>query len=875
VMHPPRPIRNAQPLESGVLEADRWRQVERVLDAALARDRSEWATLLDDTCSQDPELRREVETLLDRLDAAAGFLESPPTALAAAVVAEAREEEARQERGRRVGAWRLLEEIGRGGMGRVFLAERADGEFEQRVAVKLLRPGLDTELDRARFRSERQILASLSHPNISRLLDGGVTDDGQPYLVMEYVEGQPIDRHCEERAAPLSERIELFLTVCDATQHAHRSLVVHRDLKPSNILVAGDGAVKLLDFGLAKLLEPQPDTESARTQTVQRWITPEFAAPERVRGEPATTLTDVYQLGALLYRLLAGHAPFAGRTQMADLQAAVLRLDPQPPSVRVADAAFARALRGDLDAIVMKALRKEPAERYASAHELAEDLRRWQRGEPVIARRQTLPYLARRFIRRHRAAIAAAALFVILLGAYAATVTVQRERIRSALAAATVGAERAEQVTAFMLGLFEAAEGGRVLTDSVTARELLSRGVAQARGATGQPAVQAQMFDVVGRLYTLLGEYERAVPLLEEALALRAGLHGQRSGDYLVSLENLAEASEKVGSPTDVLERRRLILELRREISGVNDGRTLAALHAFGVALHRVGETAAADSVFDAWIAAVEREPMEVSAVGARQLIDAATLKELRGDPSGAEPLLRQALDIRRSLHGDRHPAVAAGLIELAALLDRTGRREEAEPLLREAALQLRAVYPDGNPELASALRQWGNTLGGLRRFQEAQGAHREAVDLTRRFVGANTLDHAVAQLDLAFSLTMDGGFAEAAELAADARRILTDLFGRDNAMTVFAGVSLGDALRGLARYAEAETLLVAGYRRFEKPNPVTARWHGYSLGALIRLYDAQGRTAEAAPLRTRLLSASGAIPAPDTGVGSRGDGHR
>lgn len=838
-----------------MIEADRWRRVESVLDAVLERDRSEWPALLEETCRDDPDLQRQVEALLDRLDAASGFLESPPIAIAAALVAEAREHEAVSAEGRRLGPWRLLAEIGRGGMGRVFLAERADGQFEQRVAIKLLRPGLDSDIDRIRFRTERQILASLNHPGIARLLDGGVTDDGQPYLVLEHVDGQPIDRHCEANALCIADRIRLFLAVCDATQYAHRNLIVHRDLKPSNVLVGSDGEVKLLDFGLAKLIEPRT-TSDAPTRTTQRWVTPEYAAPEQVRGEPATTLTDVYQLGALLYRVLTGSTPFAGRERMTDLESAVLRTDPLPPSAASNDDVVARTLRGDLDAVILAALRKEPETRYASAHELAEDLRRWLRGDPVTARRHTAGYLTRRFIRRHRAAIAAAAAFVLLLGAYAATVTLQRERIRNALAEATLGAERAEQVTGFMLSLFEAAEGGRALTDTVTARALLSRGLTQARATSDRPALQAQMLDVIGRLYTMLGEYERAVPILEEALTLRAGLYGEQSMDYLTSLENLADATDRNGDPGDVLARRRRILELRRALSGPEHPRTLAALHGLGLALHRSGDNSTADSVFNAWIAAIETGPPEVSSVRAAQLVDAATLRELRGDVAGAEPLMRQALDIRRSLHGDRHPVVAYGSMDLASLLDRAGRAQEAEPLHREAAALFRFLYPDGHPALASALRQWGNTLGRLRRFPEATVAHREAVAMTRRFVGANTLDHAIAQLDLAFALTMNGEYAESARLAADARRVLADLFGEDNGMVAFAGVSLGDALRGLGHYADAEPLLVAGYRRFDPPNPVTARWHGYALGALIRLYDAQGRTADAAELRNRLESA-------------------
>jgi len=294
--------------------ADRWRRIEDILDVALARAPSDWDRVLSEFCGDDVELRAEVEALLRQSDKAAGFLDEPPAAAAAAAIQETkarRRASGQRVEGRRIGAYRLVREIGRGGMARVFLAERADGGFVHRVALKLLRPGLDTDVDHARFRAERQILASLAHANIARLLDGGATDDGLPYFVLEYVDGKPIDEYLNERQASVEERVRLFLTVCEATQHAHRNLVVHRDLKPSNILVDRDGVVKLLDFGLAKYPLP-PGGLGPVSRATRRWMTPEYAAPEQIRGAPSTTLTDVYQLGAVLYELVTGEPPFAG-----------------------------------------------------------------------------------------------------------------------------------------------------------------------------------------------------------------------------------------------------------------------------------------------------------------------------------------------------------------------------------------------------------------------------------------------------------------------------------------------------------------------------------------------------------------------------------
>ena len=402
------------------MNADRLRRLDGVLEAVLTREPSEWASVLDTECSGDPELRREVEAMLARLDSAKGFLATPPAALAVALVAETEEMESAQpgnaREGKRIGAYRVVRELGRGGMARVFLAERADGQFEQQVALKLLRPGLDSDIDQERFRGERQILASLNHPHIAKLLDGGVTDDGVPYLVMEYVEGSPLDRYCQSRNPSLGERLDLFLTIAEATHYAHRNLVVHRDLKPSNIMVTSDGTVKLLDFGLAKLLAPNAASGTPASRTATRWMTPEYAAPEQVRGEAVSTLTDVYQLGVVLYELLSGHLPFADHTRgFHDLERAILDQEPKLPSAATGDASVGRELRGDLDAIVMMALHKEPERRYQSALAMHDDVVRFRAGQTVSARPDGAAYRLKKFVRRNRAAVGAASVTVVAL----------------------------------------------------------------------------------------------------------------------------------------------------------------------------------------------------------------------------------------------------------------------------------------------------------------------------------------------------------------------------------------------------------------------------------------------------------------------------
>ncbi|MBI4544766.1 MAG: serine/threonine protein kinase, partial [Gemmatimonadetes bacterium] len=399
----------------GSVNVARWQAVERLLDAALDLPEGERAAFLENACADDLELRHEVEQLLRCCERSGSFLEEPAAIYAAPLVASFPALAPAPAEGARVGPYRLLSEAGRGGMGVVYLAERADNGFAEHVALKLVPQALATRPALRRFLQERQILATLDHPHIARLLDGGVTDEGLPYLVMEYVQGTPLEQYCDERRLSVEARLELFLQVCAAVHYAHRNLVIHRDLKPSNILVTDEGAVKLLDFGIAKLLGQEIHSQTSElTGTGMRPMTLHFASPEQVRGEAISVATDVYALGVLLYRLLSGHHPFpvSGRTA-GEVERAILEEQPELLSVAVkqpgaadrpptagpaaeqlagargcASEQLRRRLEGDLDTVVLQALRKEPARRYATAEQFAADIQAHLAGRPVRARRR-------------------------------------------------------------------------------------------------------------------------------------------------------------------------------------------------------------------------------------------------------------------------------------------------------------------------------------------------------------------------------------------------------------------------------------------------------------------------------------------------------
>ena len=416
------------------MSQEHWQQIRDLFDIAKEMEPDARAAWLA-TANGDELVCAEVRKLLAALEQAGEFIERPAAFSLVNLPMEAHE---LTTAGRRIGPYQTLREIGRGGMGVVWLATRADDAYQKQVAIKLVWTGPESGEVLRRFRQERQILANLEHPNIARMLDGGTTEEGWPYVVMEYIEGQSITHYCTVHQLTLNERLQLFRTVCDAAQYAHQNLVVHRDLKPGNILVTESGTVKLLDFGIAKLLNPDlsPD-DSAATRTGLHLMTPEYASPEQVRGEAITTASDVYSLGVVLYELLTGQRPYQFKNHsLQEIERVICEQEPAAPSrsqksEEKADVVFlpssefrllTSALRGDLDNIVLMALRKEARQRYGSVEQLSEDLRRYLAGEAVQARKDTLGYRAGKFVRRHRISVATAAvIFITLLGGIVAT----------------------------------------------------------------------------------------------------------------------------------------------------------------------------------------------------------------------------------------------------------------------------------------------------------------------------------------------------------------------------------------------------------------------------------------------------------------------
>ena len=534
------------------MDLDRWRRIEETFHSALECRQELRSSVLAQACAGDEALLSEVEALLAAHDAAGGFIEASALEDAAALAPKIREE---PMPGRRVGSYKIIREIAQGGMGSVYLAVRDDEQYQKCVAIKIVKRGMDTDLILRQFRSERQILASLDHPNIGRLYDAGTTDDGRSYFVMEYIEGRPIHEHCNALRLDIEGRLTLFGSVCSAVHYAHQNLVIHRDIKPSNILVTAEGVVKLLDFGIAKLLSPDPsEPRIETTASALRLMTPEYASPEQARGDPVTTATDVYSLGVLLYEMVTGHRPYKV-TSRAPLElvrticeqrpekpsAAVTRIEDgdgqgllkiTPESVskaRAADPAkLRRRLRGDLDNIILKAIYKDSRLRYTSVQQFSEDIGRHLAGMPVIARSDTLVYRSRKFIQRHRIGVAAAVLIALsLVGGIAATTWEARRAQRRF--------DEVRKLANSLLWPLHDAIGD--LPGSTAARQLLVKTALEyldslAREAGDDPTLQAELasaYERVGEvqggvLAANLGNTAEAMESYRKALTIREAL---------------------------------------------------------------------------------------------------------------------------------------------------------------------------------------------------------------------------------------------------------------------------------------------------------------------------------------------------------------
>ncbi|NNF57960.1 MAG: tetratricopeptide repeat protein [Rhodothermaceae bacterium] len=808
-------------------------------------DRLAW---LAEASAGDDALRDEVETLLEAHLAAEemGRLDAP-------LLLRPREPATDRMLGRPVGRWQLAERIGVGGMGAVYRAERADGAYERTVAVKLLRPGSDADTLAHRLRAERRLLARLEHPNIARLYDGGVTEDGLPYLALEYVEGEPITAYTDREGLPIEARLALFLQVCEAVAYAHRSLIIHRDLKPSNILVTdtdGAASVRLLDFGIAKLLD-DADDESVATRTGLFALTPAYAAPEQLRGQPITTATDVYGLGVVLYELLAEQRPYDLTDKTAtEVEQIVCEADPPRPSAVTGQP----RLRGDLDTIVLKALAKEPERRYASAEALAEDLRRHLDGLPVHARPATTGYRIRKFVERHRVGVMAAALVVLaLVGALAVSLrqtrTTQIER------------RKAERVNTFLQEMLASAnpyEGSRTLT----VEEVLDAAADRVETELAEESeIEAAVRHTLGTTYRALGRVDEAEVQLERALALRQRRYGAGHVETAASLDALGLLALDRAAHDRADSLLGLALAVRRRVGSATD-RAETLLHV-GRLRQSTNKPAEAEAHFREALALL---PATAYADQAEALSLLGTLLYEQGRYPSADSVLAAAARTIRTHLGETDPRLGPVLNIHAWVSYYLGDFTRVEPLLNEALAVRRAAFGPDHPEVGLTYNELGWFHHDRSRPALADSLFRQALAVHRQTYGDDHADIPSFLINIAAAQRDLGNLDEAAARLDEALTLRRRLVGDDHPSLGYVYNNLARVEQGRGRLAEAERLFRKGLALRRRHLPAGHTDIGTSLHALAEVLRLQGRLSEAEGFFREALVVKRAALGPDHG---------
>jgi eukaryotic-like serine/threonine-protein kinase len=890
-----------------------WEKAREILPVVRELSLAERNAYLESACAGDEELRRKIDSLLAvNLDGVA-FLEDPLVKLL--------DPPAPME-GRVFGAYRVIRELGHGGMGAVYLAARADQEFEGSVAIKILRPIYANPEIEWRFRQEIQILANLNHPNIAKLYEVGRTEEGSPYFIMEYVDGLPITRFCSEHKLSISQRLRLFQKICGAVQYAHQNLVVHRDLKPSNILVTPNGEPKLLDFGIAKLL-PSTDSSDPVTVTQLRFFTPDYASPEQVSGKHITTASDVYSLGVILYELLAGRRPYRlkGRTE-AEIRQIVCEQEPELPSAaltrrlnpgdelllreevhrspEIESRKLHRQLQGDLDKIVLMALRKEPSWRYRSVEQFAGDIDAYLQGFPVSARGDSWKYRATNFLRRNRLAATLTAAVILLSLSFGTLMALQQRQTARER-------DRAERISGLLKQILNTVDPS---TEPINAAVVLDRGVQTTRiELSSEPELKATLFQTLGEIYTSWGIYDKAFALLSETLDLRRKLLGPENREVAETLYSLgvvafhlrqfdkAEAllqdslrmrGEVLGEDAleladnflllgllykergDMSRTQQLYLkalELRRRTLGPDHPEVGILLHNLSSFYRESADYEASEKTANEALRILKKHFGPDHPRVASVLTGLAILRKGKARFVEAEAAYREALRIRRKAWGTSHPEVAISLNNLGLFLVTRNRYQEAEPLLRESLTMQIEFTGNRHPNTAAAMNNLGMCLERHGELKEALGYYRGALAIWKdTYPGAH--EFVASGYNNIGTLLMDLGeysaATEAIQLALDIDR---EVFGEDHPKVAHKMSNLGGLFIQTGNYSRADQLLQKALsireREFGREHSDVAM----TLHNLGQLRWNQGRFREAERLFREALAIKVKVSSPSTSV--------
>lgn len=817
-----------------------WHSVKEIFLAALEKDTESRAAFLDENCADNKDLREEIESLLAAHEEIEDFIEEPAFQTNELFSNDSNHIE------KHFGHYKIIEEIGTGGMGAVFLAERADGEFSQKVAIKIIRQTIaDSEII-LRFKRERQILANLNHPNIAKLLDGGVSVSGEPFLAMEFIEGETITKFAEKQNLNLEERLKLFLKVCTAVSFAHRNLVVHRDLKPQNILVTAENEPKLLDFGLAKLLDENLLSETSQTQTAFRALTPAYASPEQLKGEPLTTASDIYSLGVIFYELLTNERPFhfEGKSLDEIIKTATIS-EPSPPSTNPkSKIRNPKSLRGDLDNIALKSLRKEPNRRYQSVEAFADDIKNYLKALPVSARPATFRYRASKFIKRNKIQLAAASLILlslvggIIISAWQTQVA-RREKVK----AETVNQFLQEILTYSDNSTGLAFQNGHETTVQDVLNEASKR--LETEDLSDQTEVKAELHRIIGASYLTQGNYEQAEKNLRTALALQTQIYGKDSLETLPTLVELGQlflVKADYQSSEEIYQGRLSILRREYQKGAIEPIYLLVALNDYAVLQRAKGDSKKAEMILREGLALKPQIPAENRiAVGISESVLALTLSDL-GNFDEAETIVRSRISEIRQQPNSETMELASNLNVLGNILMEKGALPEAMQNLFDAEKIYRKLANANYLPLGDNLRLQAQTLYFQDNFTEAEQKINETLEIYQNNTRLQNINFPTALMLQGLIYNKTDRSTEAEKILREAVEIRKKNLPPEHFMTALAKSALGECLITEKKFAEAEPFLKESFESLKnsqgESNPRTL----LAQNRLNRLYELQNK---------------------------------
>ncbi|HKI47597.1 MAG TPA: serine/threonine-protein kinase [Balneolales bacterium] len=827
------------------MNPDRWNQIQTLFKEVVELDHNSRETRLNQIFETDTDLYNELSSLL--------AADAEPSGLLDGFTIDSLDiSELLSMDGIRIGPFEIDHQIGSGGMGNVYLGRRVSGGFKQKVALKLIKQGMSSGQILHRFENERSILARLQHPDIARLIDGGLTDDGMPWFAMEYVKGEPIDAFCSRLNLSVEERLRLFQRIAEAVQYAHRNLVVHRDLKPANILVSvenGSPQVRLLDFGIARLLDDD-DANPFLTQEGIRPMTRAYASPEQLTGEPVTTASDIYSLGVVLYELLSGHLPFQpDNLTSKEFEQLILAGDPPRPSQACTDPQRRNLICGDLDMICMKALRLEPDRRYTTTEQFSEDIRRYLTDLPVFAQPESRGYLLKKFVNRHRTAVVATGLVMLSLVMGVIAFAWQYRVASAERDHARQEAATSREVAGFLQSLFEVADPAVTNGDTLTARELLDRGAKQInRKLAGQPQVQARMFDVLGNVYLNLWRYNKADTMFSRALDIRRKVEKDENSDLATSLYNIGRASIGIGAyprADSVLSR---ALLLRRNEVGENDTLTGEVLVSLGLLKYKTGHYNLSQKYYQQALAIYQRSSeTEQGKYVAQIKNDLGLVYYSKGEYDLSATFIKQGLDYYMNHPDSNREIISTDLGNLATTLTKMARYSEADSLFRESIKITKRLYGDNHPNTALQLNNYSTFLKNRERYAEAEKYQKDAMDIFLKAYGPNHPYVAMCYNNMANLYDDQGDYKAALKYDKKSLVLNRKIYGENNDLVANSLNNIGAVLLDLYRNKDAEEMFRGALRidtiAFGNIHPYVAMDYqsiGIALGAEGKVNEAE-----------------------------------